>query len=153
MRLQKMPCAAFIVKPDVMADVDRVLSERLSRSLSGRFPVSPAQKHWSFPYWAFNLTAGKDRFIVSIRKSRWQDQWLLMIHPGAVHLWIALLRPQTAKDVFAALLNICREIHVLLANTTGITNIRWYFTGGGPTTATPDQLFAIKYEQERWTGP
>jgi hypothetical protein len=74
-----------------------------------------------------------------------------MIHPGAVHLWIALLRPQTAKDVFG--FAICREIHVLLADTTGITNIRWYFTGGGPTTATPDQLFEIKYKQEGWTGP
>ena len=153
MRLHKLPCAAFIVKPEVMTDVDRELSERLARSLSRRFPVSPAQKHWSFPYWAFDLTSGRDRFILGIRKSQWQGQWLLMIHPGNGRLWLALMRQPAAIDVFALLLTICREIHVLLAETAGITNIRWYFTKRGPTTATPEQLFEIKYKQEGWTGP
>jgi hypothetical protein len=42
-RLQAMPCAAFIVNPDVMANVDRQLSKRLSQNLSTQFRPSPAQ--------------------------------------------------------------------------------------------------------------
>src|SRR5579871_6071764 len=139
-----MPSAAFIAKPAVVTSADRELTERLSRSLSRQFPVTPARKHWTFPYWAFDLTVGKDRLIVGIRKSRWEDQWILMFYPGAGHLWLALIRQRTASTVFATLLTICREIHVLLADTSGVSNIRWYFTKRGPTTATPEQLFELK---------
>ncbi len=56
-------------------------------------------------------------------------------------------------DFFATLLTICREIHVLLADASGVANIRSYFTASGPTTATPAQLFELKYEQEGWKWP
>jgi hypothetical protein len=136
-----------------MTDVDRELMESLSRRLSSQFLTSPAQKHWSYPYWAFDLTAGQDRFIVGIRKSRWQDQWIFMIQPGAVHLWLGLMRQQTARCVFDVLLNICHQIHSLLADTAGVTNIRWYINASGTTTATPEQLFQLKYEHDGWKWP
>jgi hypothetical protein len=66
---------------------------------------------------------------------------------------LALMRHRTAMDVFAVLLTICREIHAVLAATSGVTNIRWYFNRSRPTAATPDTLFEFKYKQEGWTGP
>jgi hypothetical protein len=153
-RIQRMPCAAFSVQPEVMVDPDRQLTERLSQSLSSRFQPSPAQKHWSFPNWAFYVTAGQDKFVVSIHKSKVrQHHWILRIHPGAPRVVLALLRQQTAEHVFAELFAICREIHALLAATPGVLDRYWGFSKTGPSVWTPDQLFEIKYKQEGWTGP
>ena len=154
MRLQRMPCAAFSVKPEVMAAPDRQLTERLSQSLSSQFRPTPAQKHWSFPHWAFDVTAGVDRFLVSIHKSKARkDGWILRITPGAPRVALALLRQQTAEHVFAELFTICREIHVCLAGTSGVLDLYWGFSKSRPTVWTPEQLFEMKYEQEGWAGP
>lgn len=154
MRLQRMPCAAFSVKPEAMADVDRQVAERLSRSLSRRFHPGPAQKHWSFPNWAFYVTAGQDKLIVSIHKSKTRPRhWMLRIHPGAARVVLALLRQHTAEHVFAELFILCREIHELLAATPGVLDLYWGFSKTRPSVWTPDQLFDIKYKQEGWTGP
>ena len=154
MRLQRMPCAAFSVQPDVMADADRQLTERLSQYLSRQFRPTPAQKHWSFPHWAFYVTARGDRFLVSIHKSKARkDGCILRISPGAPRVVLALLRQQTAEPVFAELFILCREIHGLLAATPGVLGLYWGFSKTRPSVWTPEQLFEMKYKQEGWTGP
>lgn len=76
-----------------------------------------------------------------------------MIHPEAVRVMLALVRQRTATAVFAELFNICREIHVFLAATPGLTDLRWYFSKVRQAVWTPDQLFEAKYKQEGWMGP
>ena len=66
---------------------------------------------------------------------------------------LALLRQQTSKDVFAVLLNICREIHVCLAATPGVLDLYWGFSKTRQSVWTPEQLFEMKYKREGWTGP
>ena len=154
MRFQRLPYAAFNVKPDAMAEPDRQLTARLSQSLSSKFRPTRAQKHWSFPHWALDVTAGGDRFLVSVHKSKARkDGWILRIIPGAARVWLALLRQQTAEHVFAELFAVCREIHVCLATTPGVVDPYWGFSKTQPTVWTPEQLFEMKYKQEGWTGP
>lgn len=153
-RLQRMPCAAFSVKPEAIADPDRQLTERLSQSLSSQFRPTRAQKHWSFPHWALDVTAGGDRFLVSIHKSKARkDGWILRISPAAARVWLALLRRQTAHPVFAELSVLCREIHVCLAATPGVLDLYWGFSKTRPSVWTPEQLFEMKYKQEGWGWP
>lgn len=148
-----MPCAAFSVPPEVIADADRQLTERLSQHLSTPFRPTPAQKHWSFPHWALDVTAGADKFIVSIHKSKARKGvWFLRISPGAPRVVLALLRQQTAEHVFAELFTLCREIHALLAATPGVSGLYWGFSKTRPSFWTPDQLFEMKYKQEGWAG-
>jgi hypothetical protein len=133
-----MPRAAFKVEAELASESDRRLLQMLSQRLSSKFKSTPAEKMWLSPGWAFNLQLGRDPFHVVLKEStQWQDSWILMVTPGGLSGFLALVR---GTDISAGLSQICREIHVFLTNTAGISEVRWYLTGSRTAVATPEEL-------------
>ena len=134
MRYRKMPRAAFKVK----ADIDCRLPQMLSQHLNSRFESSPPEKMWLFPGWTVDLRVGRDPFHVALKESKqWPDSWVLMVTPGGRRGFLALMR---GSDISPELSQICREIHVFLTNTAGISEVRWYLTGSHTAVGTPEEL-------------
>jgi hypothetical protein len=82
--------------------------------------------------WGAVLDMGDNSFTVILGRSQWDpDEWLALIAPNNVSSDISYLK------------SICREIHAFLTQTTGISDIRWYFQRGqhqSNTVGAPDEL-------------
>ena len=138
---RRMPRAAFEVEAGVVQESDRQLTEMLSQHLNRRFRSTPAERVWFFPGWAVDVELGRKTATIAVRKSDYgQDLWILMVGPGGPRGVLALLLGRRAIDMSTELLPICREIHVFLTSTSGISRVRWYLTGSRTSVATPEEL-------------
>lgn len=135
-----MPRAAFEVAADVVPGSDSQLPRMLSEHLRVQYRSTPAEKMF-VPGWGFDLTQDGVTLTIAVKKSnRLKNLWILMIVPGRIHGLLALLRGQRGADLSAKLLPACREVHRFLTNTSGISAVRWYFTGSREAVSTPDEL-------------
>ena len=133
-----MPRAAFKVEAEFLSDSDGQLPQKLSLHLNTRFKSAPAERMWLFPGWSIDLQIGLDPFHVALKESKqWRDSWVLMVAPGGRRGFLALMR---GANISPELSQICREIHAFLTNTSGISEVRWYFTGSRIAVATPEEL-------------
>lgn len=142
--LNKTPCACFKVALASASGVGDELARILERHLRGRIDSVelPRKRLWRF--WFVGVQVSRKRFTVLLAPSRYgNDEWILLVARLSTPTLWDRLRGRRPIDYAPELLRISSEIHTLLAATSGITAIRWYFEGRGAQSAavhTPDQL-------------
>jgi len=118
-------------------------SEELSRLLAARLEdrIGSVQKKWAWFLhpWAAELRIGYRSFTVALTKSNHvQGEWIILI--GSNDVPFRWMRGHKMAEYVPQLKSICREIHALLTETAGITDVRWYFMGSTAAVANPDEL-------------
>lgn len=138
---RRSPRAAFEVEARVVSESDRQLTQMLSQHLNRRFRSSPAERVWVSRVWAVDVKVGRKTVTIGVRRhDHAPGLWILAVGPGGPRGVLALLGGRRAIDMTADLLPICREIHEFLSNTSGISQVRWYFTGSRTSVGTPEEL-------------
>jgi Ca-activated chloride channel family protein len=116
------------------------LAKILAAGLHSRFGPIRMKKWWFISQWIAVLRAGEVSFSLLLGRSKYKEhEWVLLVGPldrGDGDL-------RRLLDRALELTLICREIHMTLTGTPGVSDVQWYFKGSqsqSHSVATPDEL-------------
>jgi hypothetical protein len=129
----KTPHMCFKAKFPPKENGSKQISQAIERRFQVQFTVGRTIRAWFSVRYAVSLRVGQKSFLVLLVKSKYDsDEWIIQVTPN-----------DTPAGYSPELLQICREIHTLLAAEASISAIRWYFEGfrsQSHSVATPDEL-------------
>ncbi len=121
-----VPEACFKAEPELYAQDPSALPKALAGLLRSQTKKTPFLRMWTIKIPA--QAKGADGFAVGIRRSpKREDEWIVMLAPPVVGNPLGyILRRESLARFTPQLLQVCRQIHVALTETPGVTGIYPY---------------------------